>query len=307
MPGEAVRVDAGDQARRVEAVHLHVDCEVAAVHEVYAVHLAALLSRAVPLERHERVVIVRGGAALARDRLDAMAERALGDRALLEPLAVEVHHVVVEVRQLKAGAVHALEIHRRVGIVLNDCAARHHRHVAVHRVIELHDGAGRRVARRDLKRLAVAVLVAQGGHAAQRGLFRKDAVGDVADVGGNVAVFVADLQRGNAEIAGAGHGILARRHVRRDARRDIVREIRAEGGEHAAVEHKEQVVVRQIRAVIEVEEIPRLVHGESIRCGRRIELEDFSGSVKGDGHNTSPFRKIQRSCFHYSGFVRRAQ
>ena len=297
VPGEAVGVDAGDQARRVEAVDLHVDREVAAVHEVEAVHLAVFLRSAVLPERDERVVVVRGGAALAHDGLDAVAERALGDRALLRPFAVQVHHVVIVGRQLEAGAVHALEVHRRVGIVFDDDAAGHDRHILVYGVVELHDGAGRRVARRHLERLAVAVFIAQRGHAAERGLLFEDAVGDVADVGGDVAVFVADLQRGDAEVAGAGHGILARRHVRRNAGGDVVREVRAEGGEHAAVEHRKQVVVRQVSAVIQMEQIPRLVHGEGVACRRRIELEDFSGSVKGNGHNTSPFQRFHTSFF----------
>ena len=100
-----------------------------------------------------------------------MAERALCNGALLCPLAVKVHHVVIHRVEVEAGAEHTLKLHGTVGRIRHDGVTRHDGQIFVNGVVELHFGVRRLVECGDLERFAVTVFVAQRRHAGQRRLF----------------------------------------------------------------------------------------------------------------------------------------
>ena len=207
----------------------------------------------------DRVVIVGGGATLAGDGLQTMCQRTLGDGALLEPLAVQMHHVVIHGGKLQAGAEYAFDVHGVFRIIFYDDAAGHDRQRCINGVQQLDHCAGHTVTGGYFQRFAVAGFTAQGGQAAERGFLRKDTMGDIADIGGDIAVCVADLQRGDAEITGAVAGVFAGRDVRGEAGAHIMRVVRREGGEGAAVQQEQQIVVRQISAVVQMQQVAGIV------------------------------------------------
>ena len=110
MPGEICRIYAHEYARSARIVALGAELKVAAVNEIEAVCLAAVLVGVFRDESRKWVLAVARNSALARDALKSVGERAALLGALFAVPAVEGYEIVVHARQVDAYAHRAVNV-----------------------------------------------------------------------------------------------------------------------------------------------------------------------------------------------------
>lgn len=110
MPCEICRIYAHEYARSTRIVALGAKLEVAAVNEIEAVCLAAVLVGVFRDESRKRVLAVARNSALARYALKSVGERAALLGTLFAVPAVEGYEIVVHARQVDAHAHRAVNV-----------------------------------------------------------------------------------------------------------------------------------------------------------------------------------------------------
>ena len=188
-PGEVIGVYAHDYARGAREVALGAELEVAAVNEIEAVGLAAVLVGIFGDESRKRVLTVTRNSALARNSLKSVGERAALLGALLGVSAVESYEVVIHARQVDAQAHRALDIRRLLRRVLDFCAAYDYIERVEYGIYERDANIGRSVRHIDFERVRLAVAVEVNRRQGLGGrLARVYPVPLIAHIGDGVAV-----------------------------------------------------------------------------------------------------------------------